>query len=114
MLASTRAAGAAPSDIGAAPPGARLWRCRVAEILIQRRRHRNVWPWLLGLLALALLPLPFMAADRGGRSEVRRPATRRAAPARQDTTARADSGAAPTEGAAAAAAPGSRPRGGVS
>jgi hypothetical protein len=34
----------------------------VAEILIQRKRRRSMWPWLLGLLALALLPLPFMIA----------------------------------------------------
>jgi hypothetical protein len=38
----------------------------VAEILIQRKRRRSVWPWLLGLLVLALLPLPFLV-NRGDR-----------------------------------------------
>jgi hypothetical protein len=31
----------------------------VVEIRIQRKRRRKVWPWLLGALVLALLPLPF-------------------------------------------------------
>lgn len=62
----------------------------VADILIQRRRQRKLWPWMLGLLALALLPLPFL---RDGRAD--RP-TLRAATARRDTTAVADTTASGT------------------
>ncbi len=80
----------------------------MAEILIQRRRHRNVWPWLLGLLAVALLPLPFMAADRDDRP-TRPAASRRAAPTRTDTAATlAESAAVP----GASTTPGATPAGG--
>ncbi|MFN2565542.1 MAG: hypothetical protein ABR499_11120 [Gemmatimonadaceae bacterium] len=82
----------------------------MAEILIQRRRHRNVWPWLLGLLALALLPLPFMAADRDDRPSVRRAAARRDTTVRRDTTAARDPSGQP--GAQTATAP-VRPGGGA-
>lgn len=37
----------------------------MAEIRIQRKRRRKLWPWLLGLLVVAVLPLPFLA-DREG------------------------------------------------
>jgi DNA-binding transcriptional MerR regulator len=84
----------------------------VAEILIQRRRQRNVWPWLLGLLALALLPLPFMAGDRDDRRPSRSATSRRPAAARSDTAAAAaDTARAPgaaTEPRAAAGGPGAR------
>lgn len=33
----------------------------MAEILIQRKRRRRVWPWLLGVLALVLLLSPLLA-----------------------------------------------------
>jgi hypothetical protein len=85
---------------------------RVAEILIQRKRRRSVWPWLLGLVVLALLPLPFLA-NRGERQQVasqvpRRDTTARAVASAADSGATAsDSGAAqPAGGTVVAAAPG--------
>ena len=50
----------------------------MAEILIQRKRRRRVWPWLLGLLVLALIPWPFMNQRELG-------------PAARERTARRDS-----------------------
>lgn len=55
----------------------------MAEILIQRKRRRRVWPWLLGLAALALLPLPFL----GKRDEGPTPPVQIA---RRDTVLRRD------------------------
>jgi hypothetical protein len=37
---------------------------RGSEIPVQPKRRRSVWPWLLGLLALVLLPLLFMRDRR--------------------------------------------------
>ena len=67
----------------------------MAEILIQRRRQRNVWPWLLGLLALALLPVPFLAADDDDRREPGRTVAPRDTAPPADTTAMLDSAAVP-------------------
>ena len=90
----------------------------MAEILIQRRRHRNVWPWLLGLLALALLPLPFLG---NGRSRERARPERRVArtgarphdtaTARGDTAAREDTTAPRAVAASGARAGGGAQRG---
>jgi hypothetical protein len=57
----------------------------VAEILIQRKRRRSVWPWLLGLLAMALLLLPFLGG-RNGATVARERVARRDTVARPDTT----------------------------
>jgi hypothetical protein len=80
----------------------------VAEILIQRRRHRSIWPWLLGLLALALLPLPFVSDGRGEATSARTRTTRQDTVARSDTLRRRDTttsggGAVSTGGAARSA-----------
>ena len=77
----------------------------MAEILIQRRRQRSVWPWLLGLLALALLPLPFLGDDRDGARAPRGRAATGPVPARADSTTLRDttSPAAAVTGSSAAA-----------
>lgn len=76
----------------------------MAEILIQRKRRRRVWPWLLGLVVLALLPLPFLN-NRGERRQVasvtpRRDTTARVVASAADTGAATDSGRATDSGAA--------------
>ena len=38
---------------------------RGAEVPVEPKRRRSVLPWVLGLLALVLLPLLFMRRDRG-------------------------------------------------
>jgi hypothetical protein len=57
----------------------------VAEILIQRKRRRRVWPWLLGVLVLALLPWPFLD-DRDEPPAARDGLARRDSVVRPDTT----------------------------
>jgi hypothetical protein len=57
----------------------------VAEILIQRKRHRRVWPWVLGLLVLVLLPWPFLT-DREDAPVVRERLARRDTLTRRETT----------------------------
>jgi hypothetical protein len=85
----------------------------VAEILIQHRRHRKVWPWLLGLLVLSLLPLPFVVADRDDdrptRPTARRDTTQRDT-AERDTTTRQDTIAQPLAAAPPVAAIGAGDR----
>ena len=79
----------------------------MAEILIQRKRRRRVWPWLLSLVVLALLPLPFLG-DRGEQRTVERPRPRGDTTMRRDTAAAtvaaADSGAIQVPGAGVTAA----------
>lgn len=70
----------------------------MAEILIQQRRHRSVWPWLIGLATVALLPLPFMAADRDDRRLTRVVATRPDTQMLRDTTPALDTTAQPVAG----------------
>jgi hypothetical protein len=87
-----------------------IWRCGVAEIRIQRKRRRAVWPWLLGLLALVVLPMPFLfnrdeaplARDRTASRDTL--AARDTAP-RPDTAPRLDTAARVTAAAAGAVAP---------
>lgn len=85
----------------------------MAEILIQHRRHRKVWPWLLGLLVLSLLPLPFVVADRDDdrptRPTARRDTTQRDT-AERDTTTRQDTIAQPLAAAPPVAAIGAGDR----
>jgi hypothetical protein len=75
----------------------------VAEILIQRKRRRSVWPWLLGLLVMALLPLPFLGNGDDAPRAGSRAATR---DARADTTAVRDTSASPAAGLTGAVAAG--------
>jgi hypothetical protein len=75
----------------------------VAEILIQRKRRRSIWPWLLGLLALALLPLPFMNdPDQVPAASAR--TARRDSVTQRDTTTLRDTTAGPPVAATAPAA----------
>jgi hypothetical protein len=76
----------------------------VAEILIQRKRRRRAWPWLVGLLVLALLPLPFLG-DRDEVPAAREQIVRRDTLARRDTTTLRDTAARTTATAAGAIAP---------
>jgi hypothetical protein len=71
----------------------------VAEILIQRKRRRRKWPWVLGPLALASLFVPFF----WDRDEV---GTSRGEIARRDTLAPRDTTQRVTATAAGAVAPG--------
>jgi hypothetical protein len=75
----------------------------VAEILIQRKRRRSVWPWVLGLLVLALLPWPFLG-NRDEAPAARGPIARPDTIARRDTTTRRDTAARTTATAAGAIA----------
>jgi hypothetical protein len=59
----------------------------VAQIRIQRKRRRAGWPWLLGLLVLIVLPLPFLL-DQDGTPVGRDRTARRDASAVRDTTVR--------------------------
>ncbi len=81
----------------------------MAEIRIQRKRRRTVWPWLLGLLVLALLPLPFLA-DRDeapvARGNIASPDT----VASRDTVASGDTMSRVTATAGGALAPASTTR----
>jgi hypothetical protein len=76
----------------------------VAEILIQRKRRRRVWPWVLGLLVLALLPWPFLG-NRDDAPAARGPIAGRDTLTRRDTTTRRDTAARTTATAAGAIAP---------
>ncbi len=38
-------------------------RQRGAEVPVEPKRRRSVWPWVIGLLALVLLPFLFMRRD---------------------------------------------------
>jgi hypothetical protein len=81
----------------------------VAEILIQRKRRRRPWLWLVGLLVLALLPWPFLGnrGDTAGRGRIaqRDSVAPRATAIRRDTAARPDSANRVTATAAGALAP---------
>jgi hypothetical protein len=82
----------------------------VAEILIQRKRRRRVWPWLLGLLVLALLPWPFLGNRDDGtaaRARIARGDTvvGRDTVARRDTVAQRDTTTRTTAIAAGTIAP---------
>jgi hypothetical protein len=70
----------------------------VAEILIQRKRRRRRWPWVVGLLVLPFLFVPLL----WDRNEVRTP---RGAIARRDTVAPRDTAQRVTATAAGAVAP---------
>jgi hypothetical protein len=85
----------------------------VAEIVIQRRRQRSIWPWLLGLLALALLPLPFLGAGGDEPRAIGNRTTPRDTADRRDTSAATDTATARAGklGGAAAAAGASRTTG---
>jgi hypothetical protein len=85
----------------------------VAEILIQRKRRRRSWLWLLGLVVLALLPWPFLGnrddTARRARIAQRDSVTTRAAPVlpdaiRPETALRRDSASRVTATAAGALA----------
>lgn len=71
----------------------------MAEILIQRKRRRSRWPWVLGLVALVLLPLSLLN-DREEQT-VATATTRRDTTVRRDTAARVDSAGPVTSSAAA-------------
>lgn len=76
----------------------------MAEILIQRKRRRSIWPWLLGLLALALLPLPFMN-DPDQLPAAPATTARRDSVIQRDTATLRDTAAARSVAATAPAAP---------
>jgi hypothetical protein len=81
----------------------------VAEILIQRKRRRRVWPWLLGLLVLVALPWPFLD-DRDEPPPARERIARGDTVGQRDTSTVRETAARPAVAEGVAAAAQSAPR----